>query len=189
MLQADSLSVPPHIRSLIDRLNAADYECYVVGGFLRDLLLDRPTHDIDLATSALPEEVMALFSDYRTIPTGLIHGTVPVLAEDDPVEVPTFRKEGLYSDHRRPAEVWFTKSLEEDLKRRDFTINALAWHPDLGLVDPFGGRTDLEDGIIRAVGRPTDRFHEDALRILRALRLASELGFSIEHKTADARHD
>ena len=189
MLQADSLSVPPHIRSLIDRLNAADYECYVVGGFLRDLLLGRPTHDIDLATSALPEEVMALFSDYRTIPTGLIHGTVTVLAEDDPVEVTTFRKEGLYSDHRRPDEVWFTKSLEEDLKRRDFTINALAWHPDLGLVDPFGGRTDLEDGIIRAVGRPTDRFHEDALRILRALRLASELGFSIEHKTADAMHD
>ena len=91
MLQADSLSVPPHIRSLIDRLNAADYECYVVGGFLRDLLLDRPTHDIDLATSALPEEVMALFSDYRTIPTGLIHGTVTVLAEDEPVEVTTFR--------------------------------------------------------------------------------------------------
>ncbi len=178
--------VPAHVRSLIERLNASGYECFVVGGFLRDLLLGRPTHDVDLATSARPETVMALFSDYRTIPTGLIHGTVTVLAGDDAIEVTSFRKEGAYSDHRRPDEVWFTQSIEEDLKRRDFTINAMAWHPDKGLLDPFGGRQDLSNGVIRAVGEASDRFSEDALRILRALRLAAELGFAIEEETSQA---
>jgi tRNA nucleotidyltransferase (CCA-adding enzyme) len=182
----DSIFVPDQIRQLIDLLNQAGYDCFVVGGYLRDLMLGRPTHDYDLATSATPEEVAKVLSAYRTLPTGLIHGTVSVHTEDLVVEMTTFRKEGSYSDFRHPDQVWFTESIEEDLARRDFTINAMAWHPSRGLIDPWGGRADLALRLIRAVGDPDRRFSEDALRILRALRFRSQLGFALESETSMA---
>ncbi|HPX92644.1 MAG TPA: hypothetical protein PK646_02855 [Bacillota bacterium] len=180
------LSIPGHVRRLIDLLNGAGFSCFVVGGYLRDLILQRPTHDYDLATSATPEEVAAVMSDYRTLPTGLVHGTLTVISEGERVEITTFRKEGNYSDFRHPDQVWFTESIEEDLARRDFTINAMAWHPRQGLIDPWGGRKDLEKRLIRAVGIAGKRFEEDALRIFRALRFSSELRFEIEGVTRHA---
>lgn len=178
--------IPDRLRQLIGRLISAGYEAYLVGGFLRDLILGRPTHDYDLATSATPEEVTALFADYRILPIGLAHGTVTVMDGDFLVEVTTFRKEGVYSDFRHPDQVWFTDSIEDDLARRDFTINAMAWHPAWGWTDPWGGLSDLDRGLIRAVGDPGRRFGEDALRIVRALRFAAELGFEIEEATLRA---
>ncbi|NLB27702.1 MAG: hypothetical protein GX819_01960 [Clostridiaceae bacterium] len=180
------LFIPDPIRQLIDQLNGAGFACFVVGGYLRDLILRRPTHDYDLATSATPEQVAEVFSSYRTIPTGLVHGTMTVIAGEERVEVTTFRKEGSYSDFRHPDQVWFTGSIEDDLARRDFTINAMAWHPEQGLIDPWGGRADLEGRLIRAVGEAEKRFEEDALRVLRALRFSAELGFEIEPSTRRA---
>lgn len=180
------IKIPDHIYALMQRLNSAGYDCYVVGGYVRDLLLDRPTHDIDLATSATPEEIMEVFTGYKVIPTGIEHGTVTVLANGDAVEVTTFRKDSDYSDHRHPDLVFFTTSIEDDLSRRDFTINALAWHPGSGLIDVWGGLSDLANCVIRAVGESDKRFREDALRILRALRFSSELCFSIEDATKKA---
>ncbi|NLA96110.1 MAG: CCA tRNA nucleotidyltransferase [Clostridiaceae bacterium] len=180
------LFIPDPIRRLIDQLNGSGFACFVVGGYLRDLILQRPTHDYDLATSATPEQVAEVFSSYRTIPTGLAHGTMTVIAGEETVEVTTFRKEGSYSDFRHPDEVWFTGSIEDDLARRDFTINAMAWHPEQGLIDPWDGRADLEGRLIRAVGEAEKRFEEDALRVLRALRFSSELGFEIEPSTRRA---
>ncbi len=182
----DLIHIPTPVRSLIDRLDAAGYDCFIVGGYLRDLLLDRPTQDIDLASSATPEEAAELFSAYKVIPTGLAHGTLTILTEGQRVELTTFRREGAYSDHRHPDQVWFTDSIEADLSRRDFTINALAYHPARGLLDPWGGRQDLKRGLIRAVGDPRSRFREDALRILRAIRFRSELGFALEERTEAA---
>lgn len=179
-------SIPDPVLQLIDRLNGAGFVCYVVGGYLRDLLLQRPTRDYDLATSATPEEVAEVLSSYRVLPTGLVHGTMTVMAGEEMVEVTTFRKEGTYSDFRHPDQVWFTGSIEDDLARRDFTINAMAWHPARGLIDPWGGKEDLDKRLIRAVGEPQKRFEEDALRILRALRFCSELGFEIEAETRRA---
>lgn len=172
----------------MDRLTGAGYDVYLVGGYLRDLLLGRPIHDIDLASSATPEEAMALFSDYTLIPSGLAHGTLTLLSGGQAVELTSFRKEGPYSDFRHPDQVWFTRSIQEDLARRDFTINAMAYHPDQGLLDPWAGRKDLQDRLIRAVGDPRIRFQEDALRIMRALRFASQMGFELEEATRAAMH-
>lgn len=180
------LPLPAPVRSLIRRLEDAGYPVYAVGGYLRDFLLGLKTHDIDLATAARPEETVGVLADYRIIPTGLQHGTLTVLAEGLPVEVTTFRQDGSYSDHRRPDRVRFTSSIREDLSRRDFTINAMAWRREEGWIDPWGGRPDLESRIVRAVGDPVIRFREDALRILRAVRLSSELGFRIEEETEKA---
>ena len=144
--------------------------------------------DWDVTTSALPTDIMRVFSDFRTIATGLQHGTVTVIIDNTPLEITTYRVDGLYADGRHPDSVTFTTQLDEDLKRRDFTINAMAYHQDRGLIDPFNGQMDLQAKTIRCVGTPIQRFTEDALRILRALRFSAVLGFNIEATTADAIH-
>lgn len=176
--------IPPEIEYVINTLNSADHEAYIVGGCVRDILLNKPPHDFDVTTSATPEEVISLFP--KTVPTGIKHGTVTVLAENEPVEVTTFRTEGSYTDCRRPDSVKFVSNLSEDLSRRDFTVNAMAYNPKCGLQDFFGGENDLKNKILRAVGEPEKRFTEDALRILRLFRFASTLGFEIEDKTLTA---
>lgn len=150
---------------------------------MRDSILGRPIHDYDITTSATPDEMMEVFKDKRIIETGLQHGTITIVIDGEPYEVTTYRIDGNYSDSRRPDKVTFTKSLEEDLKRRDFTINAMAYNDEVGLVDPFNGMEDIEYYKIRCVGRAEDRFSEDALRILRAIRFASQLGFVLEPDT------
>ena len=170
--------------SVLRRLNDAGYQAWFVGGCVRDMLLGVPPKDFDLTTSALPEQVCKVFSSERVIPTGLKHGTVTVLLDGQPIEVTTYRVDGSYSDNRHPDSVRFTDQLRDDLARRDFTVNAMAWHPDHGLADYFGGQADLRAGMIRCVGVPDARFGEDALRILRALRFASVLGFQVAPETA-----
>lgn len=168
-------------KKIILELKAAGFEAYVVGGAVRDMLLGRAPHDTDVATSALPEEVKRVFT--RTVDTGIAHGTVLVLLDGEGIEVTTFRTEGAYTDHRRPDEVAFVRSLEEDLKRRDFTINAMAMTEAMDIIDPFGGRKDLKDKRIRAVGNSVERFSEDALRMLRAIRFSGQLDFAIDAET------
>ena len=182
------ISAPEAAREAIHRLHEAGYEAYLVGGCVRDSLLGRTPGDWDITTAALPEQVEAVFAGERIIETGLKHGTVTVLLDGLPLEITTFRTEAAYSDHRHPDAVAFTPSLTEDLARRDFTINAMAWSPEDGLQDPFGGQTDLERKLIRCVGDPYKRFDEDALRILRALRFAAQLDFAIDPATAAAAH-
>jgi tRNA nucleotidyltransferase (CCA-adding enzyme) len=162
---------------IVRALEKAGHQAYLVGGCVRDWRLDRPLHDIDIATSARPEEVMALFE--RTLPTGLKHGTVTVMEKGEPFEVTTFRREASYSDGRRPDDVVFVPDLKEDLARRDFTFNAMALGSDEQLVDPFGGEDALRAGVVACVGEPSERFEEDALRMLRAIRFAAELGFEL----------
>lgn len=174
---------PNYVKTILDTLHQAGFQAYMVGGCVRDSLLHKVPHDYDVTTNARPEQVQALFE--RTIPTGIDHGTITVMSEY-PVEVTTFRQESMYSDHRHPDHVAFVNDLIEDLARRDFTINAMAYDPSLGLVDPFGGQTDLEKHIIRAVGDPYERFHEDALRMLRAHRFAARFHFQIEKQTKKA---
>ncbi len=183
------ISIPPEVEKILDRLNQKGHEAYVVGGCVRDALLHKPADDWDVCTSALPDEMIAIFSDYKIIPTGIPHGTVTVLAGTQGVEVTTFRKDGRYTDHRHPDQVDFSRSISDDLARRDFTVNAMAYHPRQGLVDQFGGREDLAKKIIRCVGDPQKRFHEDALRVLRGLRFAAVLGFEIEDNTRTAIKD
>ncbi|PWK15551.1 CCA tRNA nucleotidyltransferase [Tumebacillus permanentifrigoris] len=166
---------------VVDKLEAAGYEAYLVGGCVRDQQLQRPIYDYDITTSALPDEVIALFP--HTVPTGIKHGTVKVIMEQGEYEVTTFRIDGEYIDGRRPASVHFVRSLVEDLARRDFTINAMAMSRHGRLHDPFDGLRDLEQRIICAVGDPVKRFEEDALRILRGIRFAAQLGFTLEERT------
>lgn len=170
----------------LSKLNTAGFEAFLVGGCVRDLLMGREPGDYDITTAAMPEQVESVFAGERIIETGLKHGTVTVLREGLPLEITTYRRDLAYSDHRHPDAVCFTPRLEDDLARRDFTVNAMAFHPDRGLVDCFGGREDIENRVIRCVGRPERRFDEDALRILRALRFASALGFSVDPATAAA---
>ena len=177
--------IPQEVKQVLHTLNEAGHEAFVVGGCVRDILRGVAPHDWDITTSALPEETMALFPHFA-IPTGLKHGTVTVLKGDYPCEVTTYRADGDYSDHRRPDGVTFTRSLREDLARRDFTVNAMAMDSEGNVVDPFGGREDLAAGILRCVGEAEKRFSEDALRILRALRFAATLGFAIEEETKQA---
>jgi tRNA nucleotidyltransferase (CCA-adding enzyme) len=183
--------VPPHIADVCRALLGAGHEAWLVGGAVRDLLRGRKHHDFDVATSARPDEVAHVFGRKRTIPTGEKHGTVTVLVDGpagrEHVEVTTFRGEGAYSDGRRPDQVEFVRSLVEDLRRRDFTMNAVAYDP-LGdrIEDPFGGRADLAAGLIRAVGDPLERFREDGLRALRAVRFAAQLGFRLDPPTEAA---
>ncbi len=172
--------------AILKRLEENGYEAYAVGGCVRDSLLGLPPHDFDICTAALPEQMLAVFSDVTCIPTGLQHGTVTVVWEGQPLEITTYRTEGCYSDSRHPDRVEFVRSVEADLARRDFTVNAMAYHPQRGLVDPFGGEADLKLGLLRAVGDPTTRFTEDALRLLRALRFAACYGFELEEETARA---
>lgn len=178
------LSLPPHVCACIHQLEQAGFEAWAVGGCVRDLLRGVPPHDYDLTTSARPEETLRLFP--HTAPTGITYGTVTVITQHGPLEVTTFRTEKAYRDFRRPSGVRFAARLEEDLARRDFTVNAMAYAPSRGLCDLFGGRADLEARIIRAVGETSARFEEDALRVLRAFRFASQLNFTLEGQTLSA---
>ena len=174
---------------LLDTLHRAGYAAYVVGGCVRDSLLGLTPHDWDLCTSALPQQGMELFGEEKCIPTGLQHGTVTVKQGGGLYEITTFRTEGAYTDGRHPDEVHFVPDVREDLARRDFTINAMAYNEKEGLVDPFGGQADLQSGILRAVGVPHQRFTEDALRILRLYRFAARFGFAIDPPTAQAAQE
>lgn len=180
--------LPAGAAFIINRLNEHGHQAYVVGGCVRDSLLGIAPKDWDICTSAMPEEMQAIFRDQHVVETGLKHGTLTVVLDHVPYEVTTFRVDGEYTDHRHPDEVVFVKDVKEDLARRDFTVNAMAYHPETGLVDAFGGQEDLAAGIIRCVGEAERRFDEDALRILRALRFASTYCFAIEEKTAAAVH-
>lgn len=176
--------IPAQVQWVLRKLKAAGYAAYLVGGCVRDLLLGRAPGDWDIATAATPQEVQSVFR--RTRPTGIAHGTVTVLAGNRAVEVTTFRTEGDYSDHRRPDWVQFTREIEADLSRRDFTVNAMALDDGGRLIDPFGGVNDLIRGVIRAVGQPDQRFQEDALRMLRALRFSAQLNFQVHPETLAA---
>ena len=178
------IQIPAAAQEIVEKLCEHGYEAYLVGGCVRDMLLGREPGDWDITTSAKPEEVKAVFR--RTVDTGIKHGTVTVMMGKEGYEVTTFRIDGDYTDGRHPDSVTFTPDLIEDLKRRDFTINAMAYNRDRGLVDAFGGRKDLEDGVIRCVGAAEERFTEDALRILRAIRFSAQLGFEIEEHTENA---
>lgn len=178
------IQLPEKVHMIIQTLMDAGYEAYAVGGCVRDSILGRIPDDWDITTSAKPQEVKSLFR--RTIDTGIQHGTVTIMMGKEGFEVTTYRIDGEYEDHRHPKEVLFTSNLIEDLKRRDFTINAMAYNEVEGLVDAFEGLKDLENGIIRAVGDPRERFTEDALRIMRAVRFAAQLGYEIEEQTKQA---
>lgn len=181
-----NMIIPNDVLTILEKLEHNGYEAYVVGGCVRDTLLNKAIHDWDVTTSALPHEVQTVFKHDITIETGIQHGTVTVITEGHPVEITTFRIDGTYSDSRRPERVTFTSSLTQDLARRDFTINAMAYHPAKGLIDPFGGKHDLQQKTIRCVGNARSRFEEDALRILRALRFSSTLNFQVNPDTANA---
>ena len=183
------IEIPAFVGTALTRLRERGHSAYIVGGSLRDLLLGGTPHDWDVTTSARPEETLAAFADFTTIPTGLKHGTVTVLIDHIPIEITTYRVDGTYTDSRRPDSVTFTDRLSEDLARRDFTVNAMAYSPDGGLVDLYGGQEDLRAGILRAVGEPQKRFTEDALRILRGFRFSAQLNFAIEPLTLAAMRD
>ena len=183
------MKLPPQVNTVFLLLDAAGYEAFLVGGAVRDYVRDgSPAKDWDITTNALPEQVEAVFSEYHLIETGLKHGTVTVVIDHEPIEITTYRIDGDYSDHRHPDSVSFTRSLKDDLERRDFTMNALAYSPKDGVVDLVGGKTDIENGIVRCVGDPDRRFQEDGLRMLRALRFASVYGTEIDEATASAIH-
>lgn len=187
-MTAETISFPldPGAAALLTRLHAAGHAAYAVGGCVRDSLLGQTPHDWDLCTSATPEQVLELFGKAHCIPTGLQHGTVTVKHGGELYEITTFRTEGAYSDGRHPDHVAFVPDVKEDLARRDFTINAMAYNAEEGLIDPFGGQNDLAVGIVRAVGEPQRRFEEDALRILRLYRFAARFRFAIDPATGQA---
>lgn len=178
--------LPKPIIEALDRLDIAGHKGWLVGGCVRDAVMGVEPHDYDITTSSTPEQTIEAFAGYRVIETGLKHGTVTVIIDGEQVEITTFRVEGEYLDNRHPSSVSFTRRIEDDLQRRDFTINAMAYRPDYGLLDLYGGRRDIERRVIACVGEPEQRFNEDGLRIMRALRFASRLGFFLEEKTADA---
>ena len=178
------IELPEKVSQILKQIQAAGFEAYAVGGCVRDSILGRTPDDWDITTSAKPGQIKEIFR--RTVDTGIQHGTVTVMLDKEGFEVTTYRVDGEYEDSRHPKEVLFTASLEEDLKRRDFTINAMAYNESAGLVDIFGGIKDLEKGIIRCVGNPMERFTEDALRIMRAIRFSAQLGYEIEENTKTA---
>ena len=179
------IKIPSQVNRAIEILCGGGHSAYIVGGAVRNIIMDIPVNDWDITTSALPDETLELFNDYRTIETGIQHGTVTVIIDEMPLEITTFRIEKGYSDNRHPDRVDFTDKVEDDLSRRDFTVNAIAYSPEKGFVDPFGGCADIKKETIRCVGNPNVRFGEDALRILRALRFSSVLGFEIDPETAE----
>jgi len=180
------INLPCYAAKIIERLESSGFEAWVVGGCVRDSLLGQTPDDWDIATNALPEQVVALFQGYTVVETGLKHGTVTVVSEGHNMEVTTYRIDGVYEDCRHPEQVVFTDDIHRDLKRRDFTVNAMAYHPIRGIIDDFGGQKDLKNRKICAVGDPALRVREDALRIMRGLRFAAVLGFSLDSATADA---
>ncbi len=180
--------LPPYVGTLIERLNEYGFEAFAVGGCVRDSLSGKKPKDYDITTNAVPSDIKRIFSAFRTIDTGIRFGTVAVISDGNQVEITTYRTDGVYSNHRKPESVEFSSLLAEDLKRRDFTVNAMAYSEKTGVIDLFGGKNDLENKVIRAIGEPTERLNEDALRIMRGLRFAACGGFSIEPKTAAAIH-
>lgn len=178
--------IPEYVKRIIQRLEDNGYEAYIVGGSVRDMILGKSPKDYDITTNAHPDEIEYIFRDFRTVNVGKQFGTIVVCQEEGEVEVTTFRKEGRYLDGRRPEWVSFSSSIEDDLSRRDFTINAIAYNEKKGIVDPFNGQEDISKRIIRTVGDPNERFSEDYLRILRAVRFSSELDFNIEEETFKA---
>ena len=184
-----NLKIPAYVSGVMNTLEGAGYECYAVGGCVRDSIMGAEPHDWDLCTDARPEETAGLFPSYHVLGYGMKHGTVTVVSEGRPVEITTYRTDGEYKDGRRPENVEFVRNITDDLSRRDFTVNAIAYSPKIGLADPFGGIEDIKAGIVRAVGSPSERFGEDALRIMRALRFSCCLGFEIEKETSKAVHE
>ena len=180
------LKISTNASRAIEMLKNAGYEAYIVGGCVRDMVMGNIAHDYDITTNALPQETKEAFKNERLIETGLKHGTVTVVLNGEPLEITTYRIDGEYLDNRHPKSVAFTRKLEEDLARRDFTMNALVYNEKEGVLDYFGGKADIENKIIRAIGDPKKRFTEDALRILRAIRFSSVLGFTIEESTKKA---
>ena len=183
-----SITPPAPVQTALDMLCAAGFEAFIVGGCVRDALRGTEPHDWDCTTNARPQQICDCFRDFHVIETGLQHGTVTAVIAHTPIEITTYRIDGVYADHRRPDSVTFTDSLTDDLARRDFTVNAMAYQPARGLIDPFHGADDLRAGLIRCVGNPRDRFDEDGLRILRAMRFASVLDFAVDPQTAEAIH-
>ena len=181
-----TIYVPRDVQNIIDKIEEHGHSAYIVGGCVRDSIMGRTPHDYDICTSALPDEVLSIFSDRKVIETGLKHGTVTVQGDADYYEVTTYRIDGEYSDGRHPDEVKFVDDVVKDLSRRDFTINAMAYNTRTGLMDPFNGYDDIKNGLIRCVGNPVNRFNEDALRIMRAVRFAATCGFKIHKDTHDA---
>ena len=180
------IKLPKNVLFALSLLEKAGFEAFVVGGAVRDSLLGKDVDDFDITTSALPEETEKVFQNFRIIETGLKHGTITVMFQGEPLEITTYRVDGEYKDNRHPETVSFTRNIEDDLSRRDFTVNAIAYNPQKGIVDPFSGVGDLKNKIIRAVGNADKRFDEDALRILRCIRFASVLGFEIEKETSES---
>jgi tRNA nucleotidyltransferase (CCA-adding enzyme) len=179
-----NIKVPQKVEYIIQQLEKKGFEAYAVGGCVRDTILGRTPNDWDITTNALPEVIIKTFN--HTIPTGIKHGTITVMLENEPFEVTTYRIDGEYTDNRHPDEVIFTTKLEEDLSRRDFTINAIAYNYTNGIVDPFQGTEDIRAGVIKTVGNAHDRFNEDALRMIRAIRFSCQLDFHIDEKTFEA---
>ncbi len=180
------LKIPSYVLQLMHILESNGYECYVVGGAVRSLLLNLPVHDYDLTTNALPDQMKQVFHAYHTLETGIQHGTLTVIIDHHPVEITTYRKDSAYKDHRHPDHVEFTSAIREDCARRDFTINAFCYNPKTGILDFFNGKEDLKNKVIRCIGNPHRRFEEDALRLLRAVRFAAQLNFHIEEETSKA---
>lgn len=183
-----NFEIPNEINTVFETFLKNGYEAYLVGGCVRDYIMNKVPHDFDMATNALPEDTKRIFCDYKTIETGIKHGTVTVVVNSLHIEITTYRVDGEYKDNRRPDNVSFTKNIEEDLKRRDFSVNAMAYNPKKGLFDPFFGKKDIEKKRIVCVGEADRRFNEDGLRILRALRFSSTLGFEIDEKTKISIH-
>ena len=181
-----NIDIPEYVDGLLNRLEKNSYEAFIVGGSVRDSLLGKNPSDYDITTDALPEEIEEVFKDYRTVEVGKKFGTIIVVQNEGNVEITTYRVEGEYKDGRRPSELAFTSNIVADLRRRDFTINAMAYSKRSGLVDEFNGRKDLKDKVIRTVGDASRRFGEDYLRILRCIRFSTELDFSIEDETFQA---
>lgn len=182
------MNIPVPIQKAIDIIENNGYEAYLVGGCVRDMLMGKVPHDYDITTNALPLDVKDMFPGYTVVETGLKHGTVTVVIDKENIEITTYRIDGEYADNRRPQQVSFTTSVADDLSRRDFTVNAMAYSPVRGFVDLFGGQDDIKSGVIKCVGNPDLRFNEDGLRIMRALRFAAVLGFKIEKETSDSIH-
>jgi tRNA nucleotidyltransferase (CCA-adding enzyme) len=180
------INIPEYVQKVLNRLEDAGFEAYMVGGCVRDLILNRRPNDYDVTTSATPDEIQELFKNYKTLYVGKRFGTIVIIQPEGEIEVTTYRKEGKYIDGRRPSEVTFSKNINEDLSRRDFTINSIAYNKNTGIVDPYNGMKDLELRIIRTVGDPSERLNEDYLRILRAVRFSTQLDFSIEENTYKA---
>lgn len=180
------IKIPDKCKFIFDILESNGFECFAVGGCVRDALMNNIPSDWDFTTNALPQQIIECFSDYKTLDVGKKYGTVVVVSNGEPFEITTYRKDGEYTDSRHPDSVTFTNTITDDLSRRDFTINSIAYSPSAGIIDPFDGEKDIKDGIIRCTGVPFERFTEDALRILRALRFSSRFDFKIENKTSDA---